>query len=436
MKHYIFLFFLSFFTITGCAFLGGSASDDLNMEEESAELAEGEFAPDDEEGSELEEEEFASEDEAGDELAEEEEQKGGGFFSWLFGSSDEEDIEEERDFVEENEGDYEEYDEEDSMADYEEEGESADDESNESSVAAQKDSAPDQASAQASLDQDQTPSASEKTSSAEIEKPSFIPLKKIRSAPYTKAGHLINAVYIARPNDTLESVSQKIYGEDQSGKLRQINPHLKSRSVTVGDKIYYDSPHRKNDNSRLLFYYQDINAPRSFHELSPGDNLRQTAAQLLGHPKSWKEIWATNPDLKSKGEITNSATIFYWPENVSMAKSSDLQPATPPGNEALEQEQGPEQMPVDSSSAEESLPVDSSPANKEPEPFIDLENEGIKVPSKEGDSAVSALQIILKKKEAVIALLGIIIALILMIRLIVKKRKQKEFDYTATDIKA
>ena len=93
-----------------------------------------------------------------------------------------------------------------------------------------------------SSEQEQT---TEVDQTSETPKPRIIPLNKIISVPYRKAGYLVNAIYIARPGDTLEGISQKIYGFDQSDDLRKINPHLRSRLVKVGDKIYYNSPFRK-----------------------------------------------------------------------------------------------------------------------------------------------------------------------------------------------
>ena len=118
MKKYIFFLILSFFTVFGCTFLRGGEDDDAGYEgEESFEDSEwGEEGEDYEEGEEYEEEgediveseeqdeEFDSEEDEGEideEAALEEgkkEKKGGwrGFFSRLFGSSDdsEEELEE------------------------------------------------------------------------------------------------------------------------------------------------------------------------------------------------------------------------------------------------------------------------------------------------------------------------------------------------------
>ena len=430
MKHYILFVFISFFTISGCTFLGGSddlTSEDLYGEEES--FGEEESSAEEEEFEEEDEdEEYAEEDGEGDDEYAEKEEKGGlrGFFSRIFSSSDEETEteEEDSDFFGEDEGfaegdrDYEDYEEEESDAeDY------ATAEDMEGEIVA---------SVQEKMDSDATPTSSEEpVASAPTEpvpsvpaetQPSPTPLNKIISIPYRKAGYLVNAVYIARPGDNLENISQKIYSSNQLDILRQINPHLQSRAVKVGDKIYYNSPFRREDSSRLLFYYQDIEAPSSFHTLSPGDNIRQVASQLLGHPNSWKEIWAINPDLVSKGEITRSIDIVYWPESAAQARLSEPVPA-----------------PV-----EETAPMDGSPDSQEeiePEqlfaedtlPSPPVLEEKSQVRPKKG-KLINILRAILKQKEMFAVLIGIIIILIFILRLILKKRKQRDFDYTATNI--
>ena len=106
-------------------------------------------------------------------------------------------------------------------------------------------------------------------------------LNKIMTYAYKKAGTLINAVYIARPGDTLSSISEKIYGSSQEDTLKSLNSHLAEREVVVGDKIYYNSPNRPNDNSKILYYFDDIKAPALSHQVSPGDNIQGGLLQAL-----------------------------------------------------------------------------------------------------------------------------------------------------------
>lgn len=427
-----FLFFLLFsvFIFSGCtalksgdSFEEGSydteeASEFTDSEEDEYADEEDEYADDEEEYAEGEGEEEELE---GEETAE---QKGGisGFFSRLFGGSDEED--EYEDYDEEFEGENEE-DEGEDYADYSEEGmedESYPDASEED--VGIEDISQEGNSIQIVEAVDTTGQAAEDNVSTttetadpepEPEKPSVIPLNKIIKTAYQKSDYLVNAVYIARENETLQSISQKIYNSDKTPELYVINPHLQSRTVKVGDKIYYNSPLRPNDNTRLLFYYEDVNAPSSLYMLSPGDNIRNVSSKLLGHPNSWKEIWATNPELESKGEISKSLNIVYWPKE-AVAQAVPEPPA-----------------PVPEPSPSDDLAVEETVEDVDP-PVVDEPQFPQPPKSKPKKSQPGLLQVILEQKEIFLGLVGVIIILILMIRLILRKRKQRDFDYTATNI--
>lgn len=177
------------------------------------------------------------------------------------------------------------------------------------------------------------------------EAPKFIPVKKIKDVPFTKDGVLLNAVYIARPDDTVKSASEKIFGEDRSESLLSLNPHLK-RGFKPGDKMYYNSPQRPADNARLLTFYEDLGLPAGTYVSKPGDNIRKVSSTLLGFPEAWKEVWATNFSVDSKGELPENTELKYWansdvggattpsptqPEPVSPAPTlADNNPPVPP----------------------------------------------------------------------------------------------------------
>ena len=431
MLKFLFSLIVSIFLFSGCtalksgdSFEEGSydtqdESEEFTGSEEDYAEGEDEFVEDEEEGYEGDAEGEGGEDE--EEFAEEEgEKKGGisGFFSRLFGgdSEEEEEYTEEGEYTEgdENfvEGGEEDYVEEDSM---DEEVSSA---SSEEVVQGEENlTTTDTANlTTANMEETSTPSVTEP------EKPSFIPLNKILKTAYKKSGYLINAVYIARENDTLALISEKIYGSDRVSELYAINPHLQSRSVKVGDKIYYNSPFRPEDSSRLLFYYEDIKAPGSSYTLSAGDNIRSVASQLLGHPNSWKEIWATNPNLESKGEVLNNINIVYWPQN-TVAQAPQASSPEP----VLE-----ETLPVESPTPAEE-PVNSEEIPPQPEQIANPADFP-EPPPVQKKSQPGLLQVLLAKKEIAFGLIGVIVILILMIRWILKKRKQRDFDYTATNI--
>ena len=424
MKHFILLFF-TISLISGCNFLSGDNSqlpeeDQLTSEEDGLnDLIIEEEVETDEEFEEEMEEEFEEEFE---EEAEEETTKDKGFFSWLFGGSDEEESNENLDseFIGEDEDfssaerDYEDYE--------EDTAESAEDYGITESIADQED-IPKQEPAQTEMTQAETPVIEEtNTEETKAVEKQTIPLNKIIAVPYKKAGQIINAVYIARPDEDISSISQKIYSRNEVDQLLKINTHLQNRSVVVGDKIYYNSPNRPNDNSRLLFYYQDNNISPSYYNLSPGDNIRTVASQLLGHPKSWKEIWATNPNLQSKSKVSASLSIIYWPQSVMQAVYNSPTPPPAPETQAGQ----PETL---NELAQAPEPVMPNEKLNNPQK---LEKEELNQPiSKESKGIVKEL---LNNVDIIVGIIVFLILLYLIIHIIMKKRKQRDFDYTATNI--
>ena len=465
MKQLILIFLTSFFVLSSCTFLGGKSSPDSSYEEDSMDdesFAEDEgFSPEDEDLMEeelVEDEAFDSEDEdvfdtieddsdeefAEEDTMEEEPKKKGlkGFFSRLFGSKKKkQDTAEELEDPDLAENDYTE-DYEDQPLDTTEDYTSSQEEEETTTTTTEAEEEGSLVSQDDTVEEALTESPPETTESAEpvVEKKASIPLNKIISVPYKKANYLVNAVYIARPGDDLQTVSQKIYNADQSKMLLTINPHLKNRQVKVGDKIYYNSPLRAEDDSQLLFYYQEMRAPSSSYNLAPGDNIREVASQLLGHPNSWKEIWATNPGLVSKGKVTKNVNIEYWPENMASA-SPTQEPSQPmpqePSQEANQEPNPPETPEMQGEmQGEMQAPLPEPPSQPEetalarkgdfPQPPPE-----VKQPAPEKKSGL--LKNILNQ-QVILALIAILVILILMIRLILKKRKEKDFDYTATNI--
>jgi len=265
----------------------------------------------------------------------------------------------------------------------------------------------------------------------------WIPYKKIKTSPYNKAGVLVNAVYIARPGEDIQSISNKIFGSNPGvDLLYAVNPHLKAREVKVGDKIYYQSPNRPQDSSRLLFYFEDIGMEANYQEIQAGQNIRTVASQLLGDPNSWKEIWATNPDIESKGDLDTAITVRYWPDSGQQPQPSiPQQPSMPEPEPEPEPEPQPEE---DLSQQEEELvqdmqpgeEIDPTPVDQEmPEdtsnpptpPEEDITNDG-------GGDKTEALP-----KEMLGAGALVLLAIIIAITLIKKRRAKRDFDYTVAN---
>lgn len=446
------LFLLNFFlfsvSMAGCTFLKGAGSEEEDFEESIYEEEDsGEYGMDEEgedeedEMSEDSEEEISGdysegEDEEGEDEIEDpsEEPKKKGFFSRLFGffssdsEEDEEDYGENEEDYDEGEGDEdyddrEDYDEgEDSIDGFlEEEGDEETESETEDPVQETEETPVSSPSEEPAVTappvSPPTVSSPEAEVSAEPPK-KIIPLKKIRTQVYRKGAYLVNGVYIARSGDTMGTVSQKIYNDNSVEALYGINPHLRSRTLKVGDKVYYNSPRRPQDDSRVLFYYEDFGIPSRTHIIEPGQNIRTVSSALLGHKNSWKEIWATNPGLVSKGVVSQTVELRYWPPE----ESAPLPP--------------PEQIPEETVPSEgDSLSMEDSKMGENLEGFPEEGKEESEDPSKKASEDIS------ENKEGfnigqVLILIGGLVLILLSLMMVIKKRRQRqEFDYTATNVK-
>lgn len=153
-------------------------------------------------------------------------------------------------------------------------------------------------------------------------------LKKVNGlTPYqAKAGGWVNTVYIARPKEKLADISQKIYGSDKTADLKAIadNSYLKSRAPKAGDKIYYVSPNRPDDSTKMLLYYEDMGLVPKTYVAKPGENLRKVSKALLGYDNAWKEVWSSN-SIESKTSLKDGEILRYWTND-----SNEVMAAAPP----------------------------------------------------------------------------------------------------------
>ena len=145
-------------------------------------------------------------------------------------------------------------------------------------------------------------------------------LQKIaETIPYAHGEGFVNTVYIARPKERLADISQTVFGMDKSKELKQINPYLKSRGARPGDKIYYVSPNRPTDSSKMVSYYEDNGMTASTYVAKKGDRLTKVSKDLLGYSNAWKEVWTTN-SIQSKTKLAEGDVIQYWkPAQTSVA---------------------------------------------------------------------------------------------------------------------
>lgn len=147
-----------------------------------------------------------------------------------------------------------------------------------------------------------------------VEEPkAFVPLRKIADAPWVQNRVVVNGVYLARKGDTLESIAQRIYGAtDRVNELTQINPTFQRRDVKPGDKVYYNSPSRPDDKESMKVYYEEMGLAPEIYVVNQPENIRTIAKSLFGEENSWKELWATNLDVESKGELPAGTQLRYW----------------------------------------------------------------------------------------------------------------------------
>lgn len=144
-------------------------------------------------------------------------------------------------------------------------------------------------------------------------------LQKIKSQPWKQGNYLLNAVYIARKGDTSKKIAQKVFGsEDKKKELCKYNAHNCSRKVKVGDKFYYNSPQRPNDETVMKTFYEDAGIAPQIYTAKASDNIRKVSKELLGDKDSWKEVWATN-DVESKGTLDEGTKLKYWPDSETAA---------------------------------------------------------------------------------------------------------------------
>jgi len=158
----------------------------------------------------------------------------------------------------------------------------------------------------------------------------YVPVKKMQTVPYSKNGVLVNGVYFVRDGDTLDSIASKIYGNGSAVDFKIVNSHLRPGALKVGQKVYYNSPRRSQDRSRLLTYYEDTRMPVLTYSAAAGENIRKISENLLGSPRSWMEVWATNQQIESKWDLEAPYRIRYWQGNNAPAPTLARKQTPPP----------------------------------------------------------------------------------------------------------
>ena len=198
----------------------------------------------------------------------------------------------------------------------------------------------------------------------------LVPVKKMKPAAYARAGDNVNRLYVTRPGDNMDQIAQKIYGDSsQAEKLYSYNSHFRGKTLKVGDKVYYQSPNSPND-PEMKTYYEDMGMEPQYYTSQEGDNLRKVSQKLLGHPRSWMEVWATNSSVESKWRLPAGLQLRYWPEQPSaapvMAANQNSMPQEPTMPEA--------EPVIDEPAIDEPVADEVAAAPPEPEPVADMGN--------------------------------------------------------------
>ena len=144
------------------------------------------------------------------------------------------------------------------------------------------------------------------------------PIQKVALTPWKVDGVLFNAVYFAKPGDTLKSISKTIYGADKTKDLKKGNPMFKSRAVKPGDKVYYTSLSRPQDDTRVLSYYEDQGMQPEVYVSKDGDTVKSVSKQVFGYRDGWKELYSMN-SFESKGVLPSGTEIRYFPYSKNSA---------------------------------------------------------------------------------------------------------------------
>ncbi len=156
------------------------------------------------------------------------------------------------------------------------------------------------------------------------EKPKALPLLKVDSVPRKENGINLNTVYVTRSGESLKTISQKIYSADKVSEFKANNPGLKNKP-SVGTKIYYQSPNRPDDETKVLTYYEDVGMTPEVYVAQSGDDLKKVAKKILGGKEAWKELWVTN-SFESKGKLDEGTEIRYWKTPDELAKTQNTSP--------------------------------------------------------------------------------------------------------------
>lgn len=295
--------------------------------------------------------------------------------------------------------------------------------------------------------------------------PSTATLRKVESAPFKRAGVLLNRVYVARDGDTWKSVSERIYGKNRTKEFKKWNPSIK-RNLKVGDKVYYASTKAPDDNAQMLTYFEENGVTPLTYTAKAGDDLKSVGKQLLGNSRSWMELYATNPNLESKDALSEGTEIKYWGSDAlasiapptqstpTMAQAPDMgsnsmpptdmnSSSTPPTDIAMNQAGDvPPPPPADASQAPVEDPFAQTPPPADagsvppPPPPADLGNPSAEAapPPPPADAASEDVSAETDPNADYMIIGGAAILILALVVFIIKRRKKNEIDLGQTQV--
>jgi hypothetical protein len=158
--------------------------------------------------------------------------------------------------------------------------------------------------------------------------------QKMKTETWKVGDKVVNTVYFARKGDTAKSITEKIYGDATRLKeIKKINAVLKTREARVGDKIYYNSPIRPDDSTKVITYYEDKGIQPQIYQAKEGDKVRNVAKELFGYSDGWKELYGSN-SFESRKTLEPGTEVKYWKDDAgaaaTVAKTDTGLPPAPP----------------------------------------------------------------------------------------------------------
>ncbi len=154
---------------------------------------------------------------------------------------------------------------------------------------------------------------------SDVPKPPPPEYQKMKTETWTVGDKVVNTVYFARKGDTAKSITEKIYGDATRLKeIKKINAVLKNREARVGDKIYYNSPTRPDDSTKVITYFEDKGIQPQIYQAKEGDKVKNVAKELLGSSDGWKELYGSN-SFESKKTLDPGTEVKYWKDDAGAA---------------------------------------------------------------------------------------------------------------------